>query len=162
AGTPPDNASPPAGVDMNRRAALFQSVEKEFTTGIPIDPKTKKPTVLDAAQAHKKVYEKALNLVVSSRKEVFNLPREVDRKPIDHKLKDEDGNAPFGRSALLARKLVEAGTAAVQITMGGWDLHANTHTQLATRMLPTLDKAMGTLVKDLDQRGKLKDTVIVW
>jgi uncharacterized protein (DUF1501 family) len=29
-------------------------------------------------------------------------------------------------------------------------------------MMPSLDRAMGTLVKDLEQRGKLKDTVIVW
>jgi uncharacterized protein (DUF1501 family) len=45
--------------------------------------------------------------------------------------------------------------------MGGWDLHNNTHAAL-TRMLPTLDSAFATLVKDLYQRGKLQDTVIVW
>jgi hypothetical protein len=165
AGTPPENIAAPAGIDqdrMARRAALFNRVEGSFSTGMPVDPKTGKPMVLDAAQAHKEVYEKALNLVVSSRKEVFNLDTELDGKKIDPKLKEEYGNDGFGRSALLARKLVEAGTAAVQITLGGWDLHANTHATLANQRLPVLDKAMGTLVKDLEQRGKLKDTVIVW
>jgi hypothetical protein len=162
AGTPPENVSAPAGADMVRRAALFEKVEGGFTTNMPIDPKTGKPMVLDAAQAHKEVYEKALNLVVSKRKDVFSLDKELDGKPIDAKLKEEYGNDQFGRSALLARKLVEAGTAAVQITLGGWDLHANTHATLQNQRLPVLDKAMGTLVKDLEQRGKLKDTVIVW
>src|SRR5262249_14346913 len=151
------------GVDRARRKALFDRVEGGFSTGMPVDAKTGKPMVLDAAQAHKEVYEKALNLVVSTRKDVFSLDKEIDGKPIDTKLKEEYGNDQFGRAALLARKLVEAGTAAVQISSGGWDLHGQTHTALMRpNMWPALDKAMGTLVKDLDQRGKLKDTVIVW
>ena len=52
---------------------------------------------------HKEVYEKALNLVVSTRKDVFSLDKEVDGKPIDPKLKEEYGNDGFGRAALLAR-----------------------------------------------------------
>jgi uncharacterized protein (DUF1501 family) len=46
--------------------------------------------------------------------------------------------------------------------MGGWDMHNGIFNTLATRALPELDRGMGTLVKDLAQRGKLKDTVIVW
>jgi uncharacterized protein (DUF1501 family) len=161
-GQPPENVSPPGGVDMARRAALFQRVERGLNTNMPVDPKTGKPMVLDAAQAHREVYEKALNLVVSNRKEVFSLDKEIDGKPIDPKLKEEYGNDQFGRAALLARKLVEAGTACVQITLDGWDLHNNTHTVLQNQRLPVLDRAMGTLVRDLADRGKLKDTVIVW
>jgi hypothetical protein len=153
AGSPPENVQ--SAVDdyrTARRAALFQRVEAGLNTNVP----------MDAARAHREVYEKALSLVVSTRKDVFGLDREIDGKPIDPKLKEEYGTDGFGRAALLARKLVEAGTAAVQITLGGWDLHNNTHTALAGQRLPVLDKAMSTLVKDLDQRGKLKDTVILW
>ena len=160
AGSPPENVSPPEGINgdrMARRAALFQRLEGSFSSGAP----------MDAAKAHKEVYDKALGMVVSTRKDVFNLEKEVDGKPIDPKLKEEYGAAGtgangFGRAALLARKLVDAGTACVEITLGGWDMHNGIFNALATRALPTLDKAMGTLVKDLDQRGKLKDTVIVW
>lgn len=154
AGTPPENVqSPVDDLRTARRAALFDRVESGFKTNVP----------MDAARAHKEVYEKALSLVVSSRKDVFSLEKDTDGKPINTKLKDEYGNDGFGRSALLARKLVEAGTAAVQITLGGWDLHNNTHASLLRpNMMPSLDRAMGTLVKDLEQRGKLKDTVIVW
>ena len=154
AGQPPENvASPVDEGRTNRRAALFQRLEGGFSSGAQ----------MDAARAHKEVYEKALSMVVSSRKEVFNLETEIDGKTkIDPKLKEEYGATGFGRSALLARKLVEAGTACVEISLGGWDMHAGIFNALATRQLPTLDKAMGTLVKDLDARGKLKDTVIVW
>jgi hypothetical protein len=161
-GSPPENVSSPVDEARTvRRAAIFEKLE-----GGLVQSDGKKP-VMDAAQAHKEVYEKALSLVVSSRKEVFNLDKEVDGKPIDAKLKEEYGAAGtgannFGRGCLLARKLVEAGVACVEITLGGWDMHAGIFNNLATRALPTLDKGMGTLVKDLAQRGKLKDTVIVW
>jgi hypothetical protein len=154
AGSPPENVQSPVDeLRTARRKALFDRVEGGFTTNVN----------MDAARAHKEVYEKALSLVVSNRKDVFSLEKEIDGKPIDPKLKEEYGNDGFGRSALLARKLVEAGTAAVQLTLGGWDLHNQTHAALLRpNMLPSMDKAMGTLVKDLEQRGKLKDTVIVW
>ena len=148
AGTPPENVG--SAVDelrTARRKALFDKVEGSFTTNVP----------MDAARAHKEVYDKALSLVVSTRKEVFSLDKE------DPKLKEAYGNDGFGRGLMLARKLVEAGTAAVQVTLGGWDLHNQTHTALLRpNMLPAMDKAMSALVKDLDQRGRLKDTVIVW
>lgn len=153
AGTPPENVQSPVDeLRTARRAALFGRVESGFNTNVS----------MDAARAHKEVYDKALSLVVSSRKDVFSLDKDTDGKPIDAKLKADYGTDGFGRAALLARKLVEAGTAAVQITLGGWDLHNNTHATLANQRLPVLDKAMGTLVRDLDERGKLKDTVIVW
>jgi Protein of unknown function (DUF1501) len=154
AGTPPENVQP--AVDearMARRKALFDRVEGGFSTNVP----------MDAARAHKEVYDKALSLVVSTRKEVFSLDKESDGKPISAQTKEAYGNDGFGRGLLLARKLVEAGTAAVQVTLGGWDLHNQTHTALLRpNMLPAMDKAMSALVKDLEQRGRLKDTVIVW
>ncbi len=159
-GTMPENVSPPTGIQeiqMARRAALFQKLEGGFNTNVQ----------LDAARAHKEVYEKALNLVVSNRKEVFNLEKEIDGKPIPMALKEEYGAAGtgannFGRGCLLARKLVEAGTACVEISLGGWDMHGGIFNALSTRALPTLDKAMGALTRDLKDRGKLEDTVIVW
>jgi hypothetical protein len=156
AGSPPENIKAPDGVDdprMARRKALFDKVEGGFGTNVP----------MDAARAHKEVYDKALSLVVSQRKEVFSLDKENDGKPISAQTKEAYGNDGFGRGLLLARKLVEAGTAAVQVTLGGWDLHNQTHTALLRpNMLPAMDKGMSTLVRDLEQRGKLKDTVIVW
>jgi uncharacterized protein (DUF1501 family) len=50
----------------------------------------------------------------------------------------------------------------VEVNLGGWDLHANVFNTLKNQRLPVLDKAMGTLVKDLVQRGLWKNTVLVW
>ncbi|AWM37752.1 hypothetical protein GobsT_42320 [Gemmata obscuriglobus] len=161
-GSPPENVSSAVADDRTvRRAALFDRLE-----GGLVQHEGKKP-VMDAAQAHKEVYEKALSLVVSSRKEVFNLEKEIDGKPISASLKEEYGAAGagannFGRGCLLARKLVEAGVSCVEVSLGGWDMHNGIFNALATRALPTLDKGMGALMRDLADRGRLKDTVVVW
>lgn len=148
AGTPPENVSPPQGVSMtqmDRRKVIFESLEGGFKTNVPAD----------AAKAHKEVYDKALNLVTSNRKEVFNL----DKEPAS--LREEYGRTGFGNGCLLARKLVEAGVAAVEVSLGGWDMHNGIFAALQRR-LPELDKGMSALTRDLADRGKLKDTVIVW
>jgi hypothetical protein len=163
AGQPPENVKSAVADDRTvRRAALFERLE-----GGLIQTEGNKKPVMDAAQAHKEVYEKALNLVVSTRRDVFTFEKDTDGKPMDPKLMEEYGAAgtgatPFGRGCLLARKLVEAGVACVEVSLGGWDMHNGIFDALKNRALPTLDKGMGTLVKDLAQRGKLKDTVVVW
>ncbi|QEL20973.1 DUF1501 domain-containing protein [Limnoglobus roseus] len=145
-GTPPENVSAPVSMtQMDRRKVLFESLEGGFKTNVP----------MDAAKAHKEVYDKALNLVTSSRKEVFNL----DKEPAA--LREEYGRTGFGNGCLLARKLVEAGVAAVEVSLGGWDMHNGIFAALQRR-LPELDKGMSALTRDLADRGKLKDTVIVW
>src|SRR5207248_11449866 len=110
----------------------------------------------DASRAHKEVYQKAFSLVVSTEGDVFNFRGEPQR------VLDEYGTSMFGRSALLARRLVEAGVSAVEINLGGWDTHNQTFQAHSTRLQPTLDRAMGTLVRDLSDRGMLRNTAIVW
>ena len=63
---------------------------------------------------------------------------------------------------LLARKLVEKGVTAVEIDLGGWDNHGNIFNTLKNGNGPRLDKGMGTLVKDLVDRGMWKNTVVLW
>jgi len=157
-GQPPENVEPAVKKEqMDRRASLFEALEG--TAGVKgtggFGLKTNVPA--DSVQAHKDVYKKALDLVVSSRKEVFSLTSTKDKA-------DEVryGANGFGRGALLARKLVEAGVSAVEVSLGGWDQHAGIFNGLATRQLPSLDKGMGSLVEDLTASGKIKDTVIVW
>lgn len=154
-GTPPENVAPPRDVaSMERRAVLFETLEG--VTGKPgLGMKTNVPG--DAVQAHKDVYKKALDLVVSSRKDVFTFSDSKDQADITRY-----GNNNFGKGCLLARKLVEAGVSCVEVSLGGWDMHNGIFNNLATRALPTLDKGMGSLVEDLAQSGRLKDTVIVW
>ena len=62
----------------------------------------------------------------------------------------------------MARRLVEQGVPFVEVDLGGWDTHANNFKTLADTKLPELDKAMSALVDDLDERGMLQDTAIIW
>ena len=67
----------------------------------------------------------------------------------------------FARNCLLARRLIERGTRFVQLMHSGWDQHGNLYTQLEQQCKDT-DQPSAALVKDLKQRGLLKDTLIVW
>jgi len=58
--------------------------------------------------------------------------------------------------------LVETGVPFVEVGLGGWDNHAGIHNTLSQTKLPELDKAMSALTEDLDERGLLQDTVIIW
>ena len=71
-------------------------------------------------------------------------------------VRDAYGRNSFGSGCLMARKLVEAGVTFVEVALGGWDTHANCFDALSKNLLPTLDKGMGSLVADLDQRGLLQ------
>ncbi len=148
-GSPPENVQPPAEVAsrMERRKVLFDTLEGGFKTNV----------AADAATAHKDVYGKALQLVTSSRKDVF-----LFNGPKDQADLQRYGNNGFGRGCLLARKLVEHGVACVEVSLGNWDNHQRIFPTLKDRQLPTLDGGMAALVEDLAQSGRLKDTVIVW
>ncbi len=67
----------------------------------------------------------------------------------------------FGRQCLLARRLVEAGVRFVELTMGGWDHHFNLSESLPNSCT-AVDKPIAGLLADLDRRGLLKDTLVLW
>jgi hypothetical protein len=155
-GQPPPNMRPPQSLGQDkdleervrRRQRLFYTVEDNFTDSMKLDKGA-------ASQAHSDIYGKAFNLVVSPRGKVFDLSGEPK------KVLDEYGNNNFGRGMLLARKLVEAGVTCVEVDMGGYDLHANTHQTLATQRMPQFDAGIGTFVRDMVDRGMWKNTVFV-
>jgi uncharacterized protein (DUF1501 family) len=75
-------------------------------------------------------------------------------------LRDEFGNTPFGRSCLAAIQLIEVGVRCVEVTLDGWDTHADNH-GLCKGQNAILDPAFASLVKHLKQRGLLEKTVVV-
>ncbi|MEL7495981.1 MAG: DUF1501 domain-containing protein [Planctomycetota bacterium] len=70
------------------------------------------------------------------------------------------GDTPFGRSCLAAIGLIEAGVRCVEITLGGWDTHANNHALQAGR-IDILDPAFARLVAELKKRDMLDSTLVV-
>jgi hypothetical protein len=168
-GQPPENIRLPnslGGNDqekearMKRRQGLFTAVENSFGDRLYPDVRTDKEraAVGSVAQAHETVYTKAFDLTVSKLKTVFEV-RSEPRNVIDA-YGGERNN--FGMGCLLARKLVEGGVTCVEIDLGGWDNHQNIFQTIRNGNGPRLDQGMGTLVKELADRGKLKDTVVMW
>lgn len=76
---------------------------------------------------------------------------------------DRDHTAPYGRQLLLARRLAERGVRFVQVMLAGqpWDTHAGNTAQLRTLCAAT-DGPVAGLLTDLQQRGLLDDTLILW
>lgn len=70
------------------------------------------------------------------------------------------GDSEFGRSALLARRLVEKGVRFVQVNRGGFDVHSNAFPAMRDHG-DAMDPALAALVEDLAQTGMLKKTMIV-
>jgi uncharacterized protein (DUF1501 family) len=70
------------------------------------------------------------------------------------------GETPFGRACLAARRLTEAGVRCVEVTLAGWDTHADNHAEVR-KLLAVLDPAFGTLVRDLRERGALGRTLVL-
>ncbi|MCU0958507.1 MAG: DUF1501 domain-containing protein [Pirellulaceae bacterium] len=108
------------------------------------------------ATDHQKVLKKTLALMTSAQMTAFQVNQEPE--PV----RQQYGNNDFGRSCLMARRLVEQGVPFVEVDFGGWDNHQNIFPTLKDQRLPTLDRAMSALVVDLEQRGLLADTAIIW
>lgn len=71
------------------------------------------------------------------------------------------GESSFANNCLLARRMVERGVRCVQLFHEAWDQHGGLVRDLKANCEDT-DRASAALVKDLKQRGLLKDTIVVW
>ena len=82
----------------------------------------------------------------------------------DPRLVDRYGHHSFGQSLLTARRLIEAGVPIVQASMGivqTWDTHVSNFPRLKDALMPPLDRAVSTLLDDLESRGLLDETLVV-
>jgi hypothetical protein len=70
-------------------------------------------------------------------------------------------SSDFGRQCLLARRFAEAGVRFIEVNHGSWDQHKNHRRDLEANCAAT-DAPIGALLEDLDQRGLLEDTLVVW
>ncbi|GDY08752.1 MAG: DUF1501 domain-containing protein [Planctomycetota bacterium] len=109
-------------------------------------------------------YDQALRLIVSGRaREAFNLSAEAPE------MRARYGRTTFGQSLLLARRLVEAGTRVVEVVWPkvansdnhSWDHHAGLPDRMKKQSGPMLDTGLSAFLSDLDERGMLKDTLVL-
>ncbi|MEO0414264.1 MAG: DUF1501 domain-containing protein [Verrucomicrobiota bacterium] len=107
-----------------------------------------------SVRAYTAMYDDAVRLMKSSDLSAFDLSGE------DQMTREQYGNNPFGQGCLLARRLIEHDVRAVEVSYGGWDMHNSIFVNAPDRC-QVLDQAMGALLKDLERRGKLDETVVV-
>jgi Protein of unknown function (DUF1501) len=109
--------------------------------------------------------ESALEARIQSFELAFNMQTEamdvfdVSKEPAN--IREMYGDSETGRRMLVARRLVEHGVRFVQVWAGGWDHHTDVKGNLA-KQAEAVDQPVGALLKDLKQRGMLKDTLVVW
>jgi hypothetical protein len=124
-----------------------------------------------AARGLDDYYTRAIGMLNSPRvRQAFDLSSEPAA------VRDRYGRTTYGQSCLLARRLVETGVKFVNVyyadSIGGrrledgWDTHGFDNTRMYPILekyhLPLLDQTLPTLIEDLDERGLLDSTLIVW
>jgi uncharacterized protein (DUF1501 family) len=130
---------------MNDRLKLLDMLERRFIN----------EERGSAAAEHAKVLQSTISLMTSRQMEAFDIQSE------EESIREWYGKTAFGRSCLMARRLVETGVPFVEVNLGGWDLHQDCFDRLQTK-LPEMDVAMSALVEDLATRGLLENTVVLW
>ena len=117
-------------------------------------------------------YDKAIGMLTSDRvRQAFDLSAEPEA------VREKFGRTTYGQGCLLARRLVEAGVKFVTVYFsdniggkstesGGWDTHGFDNTRMFPIVekyhFPITEKTLPTLLDDLDERGLLQDTLVVW
>jgi uncharacterized protein (DUF1501 family) len=118
----------------------------------------------DVPKDHQKILDKTISLMTSKQMEAFKVDKEPKEVLERYGVTGGQGmraNPGFARGCLMARRLVEQGVSFVEVDFGGWDNHQNIFNTFQDK-LPQLDRPMSALIEDLDQRGMLQDTAIVW
>src|SRR4051794_28388407 len=158
-GTPIHNLSlPPGGTEAAPRKLLDRLKEKNLEHLAPREDNSELAARIASYELAFKMQRSAPEAVEFSKE----TPKTMNLYGIDGSRTDD-----FGRKCLLARRLVERGVRFIQVYSGGahnddnWDAHSDMVANHSKHAGNT-DKPIAGLLKDLKQRGLLKDTLVVW
>jgi uncharacterized protein (DUF1501 family) len=126
-----------------RRMDLWRKLEDEFAAGHPSAVTT----------GQREIGERAVATMSAKDVAAFELDGDAGAAAY--------GDGKFGKGCLMARRLVEVGVPFVEVTLDGWDTHQDNFATVK-RLSGELDQAMSALLDDLDARGLLKKTLVVW
>ncbi|MCC7375282.1 MAG: DUF1501 domain-containing protein [Verrucomicrobiales bacterium] len=131
----------------DQRLRDLEVAERAFAEGRPAD--------LDAkVTLHQHGIGRALKIMSSEQLAAFD----VGQAPASQRA--AYGDTRFGRGCLAALRLIERGVRCVEVTLSGWDTHANNH-ELQRRNVGVLDPALAALLRDLKERQLLDSTVVL-
>ena len=103
---------------------------------------------------HALTTQRAITMMSSEQLNAFDVMKE------SASVREAFGDTAFGRGCLAAVRLIEVGVRCVEITLGGWDSHINNHS-LQSSACQNLDAAAASLIRLLDERDQLENTVVV-
>jgi hypothetical protein len=164
----------PLWVLSDPNSASFNAEEFSLPTEVNVNRVEDRKGILEELDARSKLADedgvikgmnayqtRAINLLTAPEtKRAFDIQREPD------KVRERYGRNTYGQSALLARRLVEAGVRFVTVyyTAGidGWDTHKDNFKTLKDSRLPHTDQTVSALLEDLDARGLLQETLVYW
>ncbi len=130
---------------FRRRLAGLEHLNRGFGRRRPVQGRrTLDQTLLD----------QAVRMMTSEQLAAFD----VTQEPLS--VRRRYGDTPFGRGCMAARRLIEVGVRCVEVTLPGWDTHADNFTGHA-ELVPVLDAALSALIEDLQQRELLEHTVVM-
>jgi uncharacterized protein (DUF1501 family) len=132
---------------FNRRLSDLSVVEKQFA-------KSRLKKLDEVKTLHVDSIKRAQKMMSSDQLKAFDVSQAPEA------LRKEFGDDPFGRACLAAIRLIEVGVRCVEVTLDGWDTHANNHATVAARN-KVLDPAFATLIKELKNRGLLEKTLVL-
>jgi hypothetical protein len=117
---------------------------------------------IDGLKAWNDYQSRALDALVSAEaRGAFQVERE------DPRLRDTYGRHIHGQCLLLGRRLIEAGVPLVTVNwyndgQNFWDTHGDNFNHLKNRLMPPADRGLSALLDDMDARGLLDETLVVW
>jgi hypothetical protein len=155
--SPIQNLKPPPDVGGAENRRSFDLVNKLNAMQTPRGD--------EDLEARASSYELAFRMQAHA-PEAVDLSRETEATRKAYGL-DEARTSDFGTRLLLARRLVERGVRFVTVYSGGgplitqWDAHDDVNAN-HEKMCGHVDRPIAALLKDLKQRGLLKDTLVVW
>lgn len=103
---------------------------------------------------HGQTIDKALRMMSSEQLEAFEVDQESEATLQRY------GDSSFGRGCLVARRLIETGVRSVEVTLSGFDSHANNF-ETQTARCEQLDPAFASLLDDLRERDLYDSTIIL-
>lgn len=103
---------------------------------------------------HRETMQRAIEMLHSDQIRAFDISEESATTRARY------GDTVFGRGCLAALRLVESGVPAVEVTLNGWDSHAENH-EVHRERGAVLDQAFSALLADLKERGLFESTVVL-
>jgi hypothetical protein len=169
----------PLRIDADASQSDYQVGEFSLRADVPLARTRRRHELLSQLDQQRRRLEQQLELTTATaiQERAFSLL--ADRKAIEAfdltreplHIRERYGMNIHGQAVLQARRLVEAGVPLVTVFWQNdgitnvsvyWDTHNRNFIDLKTRLCPVTDQAFTALLEDLEQRGMLDETLVVW